>query len=80
MKRIITCSDGTWNKPNSTDKGRSIRTNVQKIFNFISKCDQTGVHQIKYYDQGVGAEGNFITRSFEGATGKGIDNKYHGCL
>ena len=25
MKRIITCSDGTWNRPNSTDKDKKVR-------------------------------------------------------
>lgn len=73
MKRIITCSDGTWNRPNTTDQGRPVRTNVQKIFDFIRKRDDQGALQIKYYDEGVGAEGNWLTRTFDGATGKGID-------
>jgi uncharacterized protein (DUF2235 family) len=74
MKRIITCSDGTWNKPSTTHKGKPIRTNVQKIFDLICKRDDRNILQIKYYDQGIGAEGNWFTRTFEGATGKGIDN------
>ena len=74
MKRIITCSDGTWNKPSVTQKGKPIRTNVQKIFDLICKRDDKNVLQIKYYDQGIGAEGTWFTRTFEGATGKGIDN------
>lgn len=73
MKRIITCSDGTWNKPNSIEDGKPIRTNVQKIFDLIRKRDNNGILQIKYYDKGVGAEGNWFTRTFDGATGKGID-------
>jgi uncharacterized protein (DUF2235 family) len=73
MKRIITCSDGTWNKPNATKKGKPIRTNVQKIFDLISKRDVNGILQIKYYDKGIGSEGNLFTRTFHGATGKGID-------
>ena len=74
MKRIITCSDGTWNKPSTTQKGKPIRTNVQKIFDLICKRDAQNILQIKYYDQGIGAEGNWFTRTFDGATGKGIDN------
>jgi len=74
MKRIITCSDGTWNKPSATHKGKPIRTNVQKIFDLICKRDGKNILQIKYYDQGIGAEGNWLTRTFDGATGKGIDN------
>jgi len=69
MKRIITCSDGTWNKPN-TD-----RTNVQIIFDMIEKRDALhDVTQIKYYDEGVGAEGNALIRLFDGVTGAGIDD------
>lgn len=74
MKRIITCSDGTWNKPSTTQKGKPVRTNVQKIFDLICKRDSNNILQIKYYDQGIGAEGNWFTRTFDGATGKGIDN------
>jgi uncharacterized protein (DUF2235 family) len=74
MKRIITCSDGTWNKPSATHKGKPIRTNVQKIFDLICKRDGKDILQIKYYDQGIGAEGNWLTRTFDGATGKGIDD------
>lgn len=74
MKRIITCSDGTWNRPNSIDKsGRPIRTNVQKIFDLLLNRDDANTSQIKYYDQGIGAEGSWFTRTFQGATGKGID-------
>ncbi|MBS1556502.1 MAG: DUF2235 domain-containing protein [Bacteroidetes bacterium] len=73
MKRIITCSDGTWNEPNKSLNGKPIRTNVQKIFDYILTRDDQGVQQIKFYDEGVGAEGNIITRLMQGATGKGID-------
>lgn len=73
MKRIITCSDGTWNKPNSTYDGKPVRTNVQKIFDYINKKDANGTIQVKYYDEGVGAEGNFLSRALSGATGRGID-------
>ena len=47
MKRIITCSDGTWNKPSVTQKGKPIRTNVQKIFDLICKRDDQNILQIK---------------------------------
>lgn len=73
MKRIITCSDGTWNEPNKSVNGKPIRTNVQKIFDYILTSDAKGVQQIKFYDEGVGAEGSVITRMLQGATGKGID-------
>ena len=73
MKRIITCSDGTWNEPNKSENGKPIRTNVQKIFDYILSRDINNIQQIKFYDEGVGAEGSVITRLLNGATGKGID-------
>lgn len=36
MKRIITCSDGTWNKIGNTDHGVVVQTNVEKMYNCIS--------------------------------------------
>jgi len=75
MKRIITCSDGTWNRPNILVEGKPVRTNVQKIFDLVEKKDPVkNVSQIKYYDQGIGAQGSLLTRMLDGATGKGIDD------
>jgi uncharacterized protein (DUF2235 family) len=75
MKRIITCSDGTWNRPNELEDGKAVKTNVQKIFDFIEKKDPVkNITQIKYYDEGIGAQGNLLTRMLNGATGKGIDD------
>ena len=73
MKRIITCSDGTWNKPNTIEKGKRTRTNVQKLFDFVLHEHNT-IAQIKYYDEGIGASGSKLTRILNGATGKGIDD------
>ncbi len=73
MKRIITCSDGTWNKPNDFYNGKGLTTNVQQIFEGICNSDDQQIHQIKYYDEGVGAEGSWLSRRLDGATGKGID-------
>jgi uncharacterized protein (DUF2235 family) len=72
MKRIITCSDGTWNKPNTTSDGVHVQTNVQRMFDYIDNSANS-VMQVKYYDEGIGAEGSMITRILNGATGKGID-------
>jgi uncharacterized protein (DUF2235 family) len=74
MKRIITCSDGTWNKPNETFKGKPVQTNVQKIFESICNSDDRQIAQIKFYDEGIGAEGSWFSRRLDGATGKGIDD------
>lgn len=74
MKRIITCSDGTWNKPNETFKGKPVETNVQKIFESICNSDDQQIAQIKFYDEGIGADGSWLSRRLDGATGKGIDD------
>ena len=72
MKRIITCSDGTWNKisPDSN-------TNVVKMYNSICQdgVDEKGdkVPQLKSYDEGVGTGYTIKDRMLGGATGSGID-------
>jgi uncharacterized protein (DUF2235 family) len=78
MKRIITCSDGTWNKPGDKYDGEYVETNVQKIFEAICKRVRNErnevIHQVKYYDEGIGAEGTAWSKMIDGATGKGIDD------
>lgn len=74
MKRIITCSDGTWNKPGVLIEGQTVRTNVQKMFEAISKYDVVNnIYQLKHYDEGVGSEGGWFSKIFSAVTGKGID-------
>ncbi len=77
MKRLITCSDGTWNKPGIKDKGREVKTNVEKMFNCICSFDTSNpgqpVPQLKVYDQGVGTGYTWRDRLLGGATGAGID-------
>ncbi|MEO6522834.1 MAG: DUF2235 domain-containing protein [Mucilaginibacter sp.] len=79
MKRIVTCSDGTWNKPGVETKGQIVATNVQKLFATVCKVMSPAdgsepIHQIKYYDEGVGAEGTAWSKLIDGATGAGIDD------
>jgi uncharacterized protein (DUF2235 family) len=73
MKRIIICSDGTWNKPGNIDNGHLVRTNVQKIFEVIAKSDGD-ITQIKHYDNGVGVIGTAVTRAVDGALGLGLSD------
>lgn len=74
FKRLVTCSDGTWNKPNAVENGKPVQTNVQKIFDKVCLRAEDDILQIKYYDEGVGAQGSAWDRVFDGATGKGIDD------
>ena len=73
MKRIIICSDGTWNRPGNTENGFVVRTNVQKIFEVIAKSDGD-IKQIKHYDNGVGVIGSAVTRAVNGVFGIGLDD------
>lgn len=63
-KRIIFCSDGTWNDP-------ATNTNVYKIF----KAMNFTAEQCPIYDDGVGSDGNTILRFLGGAFGDGLDQK-----
>lgn len=78
MKRIITCSDGTWNKVGSTDGGVLVQTNVEKMYNSICsvgnhQVTKEPVQQLKAYDQGVGTGYTLKDKIIGGATGAGID-------
>jgi uncharacterized protein (DUF2235 family) len=77
MKRLITCSDGTWNKPDNKDRGQPVETNVEKMFRAICSTDTSDaynpIRQLKIYDQGVGTGFTWKDRLIGGATGAGID-------
>jgi uncharacterized protein (DUF2235 family) len=79
MKRIITCSDGTWNRPGITDKGIPVRSNVELIFNCIPHEDNSNnekTKQLKFYESGVGSSTfDLKDKLFGGIEGFGIDNK-----
>jgi len=49
-KRIVVCSDGTWNDPHD-----EIPTNVLRIARAVRPEDEHGVQQIVFYDWGVGS-------------------------
>lgn len=63
-KRIIFCADGTWNDATTN-------TNVYKIF----KAMNFTAVQCPIYDDGVGADGNPLTKLLGGAFGDGLDQK-----
>ena len=58
MKRIITCSDGTWDKPDHKDKGIVSPSNVWKLKTLIAPIDHNGTEQVSLYDEGVGTDWN----------------------
>ena len=72
MKKIVVCCDGTWNKPGIKDRGKPVKTNVQKIYEAISP-GTAQTPQLKYYGQGVGTGFTLGDMILGGSTGLGID-------
>jgi uncharacterized protein (DUF2235 family) len=71
MKRIITCSDGTWNKPEEKDDGIISPTNVYKFYDLIAEHGNDGVQQSFFYDRGIGTR--WYDRFVGGMFGVGIN-------
>ncbi len=69
MKRIVICSDGTWNRPEK-DLKKDIPTNVLRLARAISPKASDGVEQQVFYDWGVGS---YYDSAIGGATGRGIE-------
>ena len=74
MKRVILCTDGTWNVRDQVDKATKKRrpSNVTKVARAILPRASSGIDQIVYYHDGVGTAGGF-DRYTGGAFGEGIE-------
>ena len=70
MKRIIICSDGTWNRPERLGHNEDFPTNVLKFARGISSKDKNDIKQIVFYDWGIGSYHNTTTG---GAFGAGLE-------
>lgn len=75
MKRIVVCSDGTWNLRDQLDKstGKRRPTNVTKVARGVLARAPDGIDQVVYYHDGVGTGGGMDKYS-GGAFGSGIEN------
>lgn len=71
MKRIVICSDGTWQSPESDNP-----THLMRLARGIAPAGTGGARQVVYYDWGVGTEGDSISG---GATGAGLDKNIMDC-
>jgi len=71
MKRIVICTDGTWNQPDQKHQGKRVPSNVVKMARSVLPTASNGVAQITYYDSGVGT-GTITDKVIGGATGKGL--------
>jgi len=68
-KKIILCSDGTWNRFGQKDRGQVVRNNVQRLYQGL--LNDGGTRQVVFYDEGVGTGGLF-DRWIGGLTGAGL--------
>jgi uncharacterized protein (DUF2235 family) len=66
-KRIVICSDGTWNSPDQKNP-----TNVIKLARAVLPTSPDGTVQVVLYDQGVGT-GKRLDRWLGGAFGQGLE-------
>ncbi|HEX8327453.1 MAG TPA: DUF2235 domain-containing protein [Hymenobacter sp.] len=74
-KKIIICSDGTWNTPLQTDRGRVVPSNVVRFARALVDDDE----QCIFYDAGVGTDRGWWARFWGGVTGAGLEqNIYDG--
>jgi uncharacterized protein (DUF2235 family) len=70
MKRLIVCCDGTWK--NSDSGAVDVPSNVTRLCRTINATTSDGIHQIVYYQSGVGTGLGRLTQTLGGATGFGI--------
>ncbi len=75
-KKIIVCSDGTWNDPEQLDRGSLVPTNVVKLARALALAEQPD--QKIFYDPGIGT-GNLLDRLTGGLTGKGLIKNLFDC-
>lgn len=68
-KRIVVCSDGTWNRPEK-DLAKDFPTNVLRIARAIRPFASDGTPQQVFYDWGIGS---YHDKVAGGATGRGIE-------
>jgi uncharacterized protein (DUF2235 family) len=71
-RRLIVCSDGTWDKLGHKDGGVYAPSNVAQMARSIA-AHGNGMEQIVFYDPGVGT-GNAVDRWTGGAMGMGLSD------
>jgi uncharacterized protein (DUF2235 family) len=71
MRRLVVCSDGTWNTPNRTPGGEFVPSNVVRVAESVRPSAPDGTAQIVFYDPGVGT-GNILDKYTGGAFGVGL--------
>lgn len=77
MKRIAIFCDGTWNRPDQVHHGRACPTNVVKLHRATPEIGADGIHQLAFYERGVGT-GRF-DRLRGGMFGFGLSANVRAC-
>jgi uncharacterized protein (DUF2235 family) len=75
MKRLVACTDGTWDKPGDLENGKSVDSNVCLIYQAVAGKALDGTQQVKVYDTGVGSSYGWRDKILGGTMGKGLDQK-----
>ncbi|MFO7757015.1 MAG: DUF2235 domain-containing protein [Roseovarius sp.] len=70
MRNLVVGADGTWNRPDQTDRGRHVPTNVVRFIRAVDEDNPTP-KQLKYYDTGVGTK-QFWNKFRGGIAGRGL--------
>ena len=78
MKRIVVCTDGTWNSKDRASSDGTGLTNVGKLAAEVAPRDAAGVEQLVYYHPGVGT-GWWWDRVAGGAFGVGLSRNIKEC-
>jgi uncharacterized protein (DUF2235 family) len=78
MKRLVVCTDGTWNSRDAARADGGGLTNVARFASVIAQRGQDGVTQQVYYHPGVGT-GWWWDRVTGGAFGAGLSRNIKAC-
>jgi uncharacterized protein (DUF2235 family) len=78
MKRLVVCTDGTWNSRDAAKEDGSGLTNVAKLERAIAAEDARGVRQHSFYHAGVGV-GPWYEKMLGGAFGVGLSRNVQQC-
>lgn len=70
-RNLVVFCDGTWNSPEEEEFGKPTETNVHKLFMSCQDEAESNGRQVTWYQPGVGSDGSWYRRAFEGATGTG---------
>jgi uncharacterized protein (DUF2235 family) len=77
-RRLIVCSDGTWNKRSASSDGPK-ETNVARVAETLWPVGSDGTRQLVFYNEGVGVEGNLLKHFWAGITGAGLEKNVLDC-